>query len=416
MSFQKCKKACIYALKRFKHENPGIERSFGREYSVLHELVKVPHDHILLHVAAWSQNGVFYILFPEARCNLRTFMEEAECPGMNAENIVWFFKQLRGLADAVRHIHALKPLPALFQYRKDRPMAENNQAIFHNDIKPENILVFASEDGSPGIFKISDFGVGTVVLKGPSNPRHTTETFYGTPEYESPDVARNKEASKPNDMWALGCVFLELLDWFTIPTTEKQMSFLSQRYTGPGPSNLAFWYRNGEDKFQLKPQVGRKLMDLEKNFCYRKRALEELLVVIWAMCDVELQDRSTAERVYNDLNYLTRQTMLDVSKDPEYYLRPAGGFGVPKHLWRSVFPTPSFAGRGGIDGDPRAPTTNWYFLNSEICQFKGNKPSCMDQHPTLEPVKPDGPVWPDARPVDSPFVRKLQRLKEASLL
>jgi hypothetical protein len=213
-------------------------------------------------------------------------------------------------------------------------------------------------------------------------------------------------------MWALGCVFLELLDWFTIPTAEKPMSFLSQRYrTGPGPSDLAFWHRNGQGQFQLRPPVGQKLVEIEKNYGYGKRAIEGLLAVVWAMCDVDRQDRSTADRVYNDLNSLTRQTMLDLSRDPDYYLRPAGGLGVPTHLWRSVFPTPSSTPRGGIDGDPRALETNWRFLNAQIREFKGNKPSGMDQPPVpQQPVKPKGP------PAYSPFARKLQRIKEAGLL
>jgi serine/threonine protein kinase len=253
----------MYALKKFKADNPYIERSFRREYSVLQELAKIPHGHIVLQLAAWSQGGVFYMIFPQARCNLRTFMGEVEYPGLTAKNVVWFFKQLRGLVDAVRHIHALKPLPALYQFRKDRPIAGSDQAACHNDIKPENILVFDSEDDSPGVFKISDFGCGKVVCKDRSSAMPATEGFYGTPEYESPDLVTHKEASEPNDVWALGCVFLELLDWFTIPTTDKQMTFQSQRYTGPGPTNPAFWYRNPENKFQLKPQVGQKLMDLE---------------------------------------------------------------------------------------------------------------------------------------------------------
>ena len=268
-------------------------------------------------------------------------MDEVECPGLSAENVIWFFKQLRGLADAVRHLHALEPLPALLQFRTNRPIAETDQAAFHNDIKPENILVFDSEDGFPGLFKISDFGCGKVVTKEQASATQATEGFYGTPEYESPDVATYKQASKPNDVWALGCVFLELLDWFTLPRTEKQMTFQSQRYTGPGPTNPAFWCRNSDNKVQLKPQVGQKLMELEKVSCFGKRGFEYLLQIIWFLLSVDKEDRWTAERVYYDVDRVTKQAIVDVGTDPGYYLRPGELFGEA-HLRHTVLPKVSW--------------------------------------------------------------------------
>src|SRR2546421_8194236 len=109
-------------------------------------------------------------------------------------------------------MHALQPLPELYQFRKEKLVAETDQAAFHNDIKPENILVFSSGDGSPGVLKISDFGCGKVFRKECNSGEQATESFYGTRDYESPDLVIYNEASKPNDIWALGCVFLELLD------------------------------------------------------------------------------------------------------------------------------------------------------------------------------------------------------------
>jgi serine/threonine protein kinase len=384
-----------------------------REYSVLQELFKIPHDHILLHLAAWSQGDVFYMIFPQARCNLRTFMEEVESPGLKAHNVIWFFKQLRGLADAVRHIHALKTFPALSQYHEDRPIAESDEAVFHNDIKPENILVFDSEDSFPGVFKISDFGCGKVVNKDRSCADGTTEGFYGTPEYESPDVVRHKEASKPNDLWALGCIYLELLDWFTIPRTQKQMSFQSQRYTGPGPANPAFWYRNPENQFQLTPQVGQKLMELEKGYCNYKRGLQYLLHIIWSLLHVDMECRWTAERVYNDMNYVTRQAMVDLRTDPDFYLRP-GIFRGTDHLLIAAFPEPTSSGEQGRKLWPKDIKEEWTRVTREILKRPGRnkQPILADKHPKHNSENLGDSPGPEGRRTMSPFARKLQRLRE----
>jgi serine/threonine protein kinase len=365
-------------------------------------------------LAAWSQGDVFYMVFPQARCNLRTFMEEVECPGLKAENVIWFFKQLRGLADAVRHIHALKPLPALHQYHNGRPIAESDEAVFHNDIKPENILVFDSEDGFPGVFKISDFGCGKVVSKDRSCTSQTTEGFYGTPEYESPDVLRHKEASKPNDIWALGCVFLELLDWFTIPRTEKQMSFQSQRYTGPGPTNPAFWYRNPENQFQLKPQVGQKLMELEKGYCICKRGLEYLLLIIWSLLHVDMEYRWTAERVYNDMNHVTRQAIVDLRIDPDFYLRP-GTLNGTDHLLVAAFPEPSWTAVQGREPKPLDIKREWAFVKYDILERPGRsrQPILADKHPMYHSEKLSDSLRPEGGGTMSPLARKLQRLQES---
>ena len=316
-------------------------------------------------------------------------MDEVECPGLDPENIIWFFKQLYGLADAVRHLHALEPLPALFQFRADCAAVETDQAAFHNDIKPENILVFDSENGSPGVLKISDFGCGKVVTKDRNCATQATEGFYGTPEYESPDFATHKEASKPNDIWALGCVFLELLDWFTIPKTEKQMTFQSQRYTGPGPTSPAFWYRNAENRVQLKPQVGLKLVDLENSSCYGKRGFENVLEIIWRLLDVDMKDRSTAEHLYNDVNHVVRQAIYDVSKDPDYYLRPGTRDGT-NHLPLAALPTPSWFQDSRTGGMHRAYENwlehrqhekikgyDWDAINAQVCDFPGHEPYPM---------------------------------------
>jgi serine/threonine protein kinase len=327
-------------------------------------------------------------------------MDEVERPGFEAEHVVWFFEQLRGLADAVRHLHALKALPALVQFRKGAPVAGSEKMAFHNDIKPENILVFEPDDGTLGLMKISDFGCGKVVKRDCNSAVLAAERFYGTPEYESPDIVTQNELSKPNDIWALGCVYLELLDWFTVPKAEVQMSFQSQRYTGPGPSNAAFWHRDTDGKIKLKPQVGRKLMDLEKKYCYSKWGLQDLLHIIWFLLDVDMKDRTTTEQLYNDINHVTRQAIFDVQKDPDYYIN-ASNYGDDDHLLIAALPTPSWNMDEKKGGYHRAEwpylsnVYDWDAIRAQQPEFEGHEPYLsLEDHRRARKLELEKPRYP----------------------
>ncbi len=90
--------------------------------------------------------------------------------------------------------------------------------MVHRDIKPANILVQRrAADGSPGLVKISDFGlaklvdppadaypVGTILTK--------PNTVMGTPDFLSPEQARNLHRTDiRSDLYSLGCTFYYLL-------------------------------------------------------------------------------------------------------------------------------------------------------------------------------------------------------------
>ncbi|PIA46248.1 hypothetical protein AQUCO_01500040v1 [Aquilegia coerulea] len=70
----------------------------------------------------------------------------------------------------------------------------------HCDIKLQNILVCSSDD-----IKIADFGLAKKVgeKKGSS--------LFGTPLYMSPEAILQNEQETPSDIWALGCVVLEMI-------------------------------------------------------------------------------------------------------------------------------------------------------------------------------------------------------------
>jgi serine/threonine protein kinase len=84
--------------------------------------------------------------------------------------------------------------------------------VIHRDLKPGNIFLAQRDDGLTSV-KIVDFGISKLVsgleeLKG-AITRHGSAV--GTPQYMSPEQAQGFPIDHRTDVWALGCVFYEML-------------------------------------------------------------------------------------------------------------------------------------------------------------------------------------------------------------
>jgi serine/threonine-protein kinase len=78
----------------------------------------------------------------------------------------------------------------------------HSHGIFHRDLKPANLHLLAS-----GKIKIMDFGLAR--LSGSDMTR--TGLVMGTPHYMSPEQVRGEHVDARSDVFALGCVFYEIL-------------------------------------------------------------------------------------------------------------------------------------------------------------------------------------------------------------
>jgi serine/threonine protein kinase len=92
--------------------------------------------------------------------------------------------------------------------------------MIHRDIKPANILVQqrGPQDGTPGLVKISDFGLARLQAPAAGDTSHPgtilakENTVMGTPDYLSPEQARSLHRTDiRSDLYSLGCTFYFLL-------------------------------------------------------------------------------------------------------------------------------------------------------------------------------------------------------------
>lgn len=83
----------------------------------------------------------------------------------------------------------------------------HNNGYVHCDIKLQNVLLFSSKfGGNSNVIKIADFGLAKRAGKLNSGCE-----FRGTPMYMSPEMVAGGEQESPADIWALGCMVVEML-------------------------------------------------------------------------------------------------------------------------------------------------------------------------------------------------------------
>ena len=249
--------------------------------------------------------------------------EDTKLPILDNKFVRWLFTQLKGLADALDHLHHLVRNEDESQSHtlKLPGQSKSNQVTgYHHDIKPDNILVFVDDKSSYGTMKLGDFGSANITETDQNLYQKSpiyTEKRRGAMTYSSPDLYCDNKMTRKADIWTLGCVFLEIMIWCLEERRPGFKSFTIERQEESQPDPRANfqiddywkWDQNADGtntkKPVLKDAVKNKLQDVRKK-CAAPNMVTFLAVhrLITQMLSPGSAKRIPSQTLTKELDYL----------------------------------------------------------------------------------------------------------------
>lgn len=230
----KDKRQDVFAVKTLRSED---RRAFNQEVKILRKLShgNHKHEHLIILLATYEKDGKYSLVFPFAQSDLFGFWKHNPQPPRTKAMAHWLAKQCRGLAQGLQNIHHWETSSGSSLLSESEQTCDHSTPTTkpppsdeggtiehgpiqligrHGDVKPENILWYPnSQDPQSadeyGTLKITDFGIAKFSKDYSSKGRMPNSPSYRSPEYEL-----SRRHSPACDVWALGCVYLELTTWY----------------------------------------------------------------------------------------------------------------------------------------------------------------------------------------------------------
>ncbi|KAI1171316.1 hypothetical protein F4777DRAFT_566020 [Nemania sp. FL0916] len=298
--------------KPFTEEFRNLKRVRSRDY-LLSAYAAYRRGSCYSFIFPWADGGNLYDLWttdPQL-LRLKVWGDRPGSTDSDAQRtrtvITWVAGQLAGLTgtSGLGFLHDTK-YSNIYQHTQGVQESER-QYGFHGDIKPTNILYFDKTEGEDecglGILKLSDFGLTgfhSAVTRSRSGPHSLT---YRAPEFDMSEAYM----SRKYDIWALGCVLLQLLTWL-INGPEGLAKFDQSRLDELDKANPRF----NEDKFfnsipgrgaHHKSSVQHHVDRLQRQVTKGNYLFDCLELIKTRMLQINITDRASCREVHD---YLTK--------------------------------------------------------------------------------------------------------------
>ena len=184
----------VVAIKEFKKKFYSFEECKNlREVKCLTKLNQ--HENLIkILEMVYKEDKTLLLIFEYMKEDLLSLMKARNAKRLNESQIKCIMYQV------------LKGIHYMHKY-----------GFFHRDLKPENILV----DGD--IVKIADFGLAREIRSVPPYTDYVSTRWYRAPEC----LLKSTNYNSPMDIWALGCIIIELYNFKPIfpGNSEKDVLF-----------------------------------------------------------------------------------------------------------------------------------------------------------------------------------------------